>query len=342
MAAGAVTGLGCPRCGGPTDVPEGQAVVTCPSCGLCSAVVGDRGVLRFQVRRGTDRAAALGELQRFFGGMNKASDLRSKAVVREAFLVYLPYWRARAEVVGWRFGTVRRRSGKHTRHVPVEVEVAEEMVWSDAACDVAEFGVQRVPLAAEALSPYDPEALRAEGMVFEPVESPSEAVEQAHEHFVAEARSRKRLSQTTFELFRFLREQLSLVFYPLWVLRYEHKERMYQAVIDGARPRLLYGKAPGNVAYRSAMLVGGLALGNLLLVDGSLLALAGASAADDGFWIVALPVVAGIGLVTGGYKLFRHGEEIVDRHPDTVAEPSRGPRSLTRLAGLTGDSEEDE
>ena len=51
--------------------------------------------------------------------------------------------------------------------------------------------------------------------------------------------------------------QESLVYYPLWVLRYSYRGRSFQVVVDGFSGEVLYGKAPGSVFYRAAVLVGG-------------------------------------------------------------------------------------
>jgi DNA-directed RNA polymerase subunit RPC12/RpoP len=313
---GAISGLACPNCGGQLSVPEGQRIVVCPYCELRSLVAGERGVYRYQVPRTVERAQAEEALRGFFGGFNRAGDLRARAELRELFVVYLPYWRARAQLAGWLFGKVRRGSGKNSRLVPTEVRLAAELSWNDLACDASEFGVQKLQIAPDALKPYDPEALRADGMVFEPVESRSEALAQAHALFAGQARRSGHLEQRSFERFHYLHEQLALVFYPLWIARYAYRGRLYQAVVDGTRPRVLYGKAPGNVLYRAAMLVAGLAAGNCLLVNGTLIALGLLSQSggdDEALLLLCLPPAVGLGLIALGYRLFRYGEEIVHR-----------------------------
>lgn len=337
---GAITGLNCPNCGGQLTVPEGQRVVACPFCQMRSLVAGERGVYRYQVARRVTREQALGALTGFYWGINKAPDLRAKARLHEMFPIYLPYWHARVQMAGWLFGKVLKGSDKHKRLEPVEVRIAEEMVWDDAACDVSEFGVQAVRVGEDALQPYDPEALRAEGMVFEPVESAPASHEQARRYFEKQARQKKTLNQKSFEKFYHLREQLSLVFYPLWVARYAYRGRIYQAVVDGVRPRVLYGKAPGNIFYRAAMLVLGMALGNCILVNGTLAALAivanwGSSNDDNPLWLVAIPLAIGLGLIYLGYRAFRFGDEVITRDKDSLLEKS--PTQLPEELGDMGE-----
>lgn len=302
-------GLTCPNCSGVVPVPEGARIVTCPYCNISSLVQGERGIRRWHVTNRLDRSAALKEVKQFFKGMNKARDLDDKAEIAELFLVYLPYWRVNAFVAGWLFGRVK--SGDDNTK-PVEVEVMEEMEWTDAAADVSEFGVHRITVSHQDLEPYDAESLHAEGMVFEPVESRTEALEEAKLHFTFRGRSTRSLSQKFFEKFHILRRRFSLVYYPLWVARYRYRNRSYQVVVDGVEGKVLYGKAPGNVFYRAAMLVGGVAAGTFILVNGTLIAGLVISSSDDsdGLGFLLLPIAIGIGLVVAGYRKFRYGEEV--------------------------------
>ncbi len=302
-------GLNCPSCGGVVPVPEGVRVVQCPFCEQRSLVQGERGVRRWQVSRKVDRSQAQQAVEGFLSGFKKASDLKKRAEIRELFPVYLPYWRVSAFVAGWMFGRVR---AGEDRTKPVEVEVMEHMHWNDAAVDVSEFGVHHVSLSKQNLEPYDMEGLQREAMVFEPSESRTEALAEAEKHFIHRGRRKKKLKQRFFEKFHLLRTQLSLVHYPLWVARYEYRDRNYQVVVDGVKGRVLYGKAPGNVLYRAAALVAGMALGNLVLVNGTLLAALALSkdVDDEGLALLLIPLGIGIGLIAAGYRAFRYGEEV--------------------------------
>lgn len=302
-------GLTCPSCRGVVPVPEGVRLVKCPYCGERSLVQGERGIYRWQVNRQVDRDQAQALVRQFFSGIRKAIGLRREAKIREMFLVYLPYWQVNAFVAGVMLGRVK--SGKDSTR-PIEVEVAEEMDWNDAAADVSEFGVQRVSFTRTDLLPYDAAGLHREGMVFEPTESRTEAVAEAERHFIHRGRRKRSLKTKYFEKFHILRPHLSLVYYPLWVTRYEFRGRNYQVVVDGVRQKLLYGKAPGNIFYRAAALVISMALGNLLLVNGTILAglFAGNSSDDDSGAFLCLPVMIGLGLIVFGYRAFRYGEEV--------------------------------
>jgi len=310
MAKSSAThGLTCPNCGGVVPVPEGARIVTCPFCEMRSLVQGDRGIRRWQVTNQIDRNQALEAVKGSFSGMNKARDLKREAQISELFLAYLPYWQVKAFVAGWIFGRVK--SGKDNTK-PVEIEVMENMQWVDAATDVSEFGVHQVSVVQQHLEPYDAEILHAEGMVFEPVESRSEALDEARMHFTHRARSKRSLKQKFFERFHLLRQRQSIVYYPLWVARYQYQKRSYQVSVDGVDGKVLYGKAPGNIFYRAIMLVIGMAAGTFILVNGTILAGTAAAASDDGeaFGLLCLPLTIGLGLIALGYRRFRYGEEV--------------------------------
>ena len=328
-------GLTCPACAHTVPVPEGARLVTCPSCQQRLFVQGERGVRRWQLRRVVTRDQAQQTMTGFFNGLNKAGDLKRKAEIKELFLVYLPFWRVMAYVAGWRLGRVRRDKDSTK---PIEVEVLEEMQWNDAAVDVSEFGVNRVPIAGQHFEPFDQDRLSAEGMVFEAAESPTDAIAEADSYFQQVARSKKSLSSTYLEKFHMLRQRLSLVYYPLWVARYQYRNRSYQVVIDGVNNKVLYGKAPGNILYRAGALVLGMAVGNLLLVQGTYVALqilssTSSSRDNGGCGLLLLPPVLGILAIIRGYRSFRFGEEVeqIDKEARKALKKEQGFNWMSML-----------
>lgn len=339
-------GLTCPNCAAIVPVPEGVRIVECPSCHIRSFVQGERGVRRWQVARKVERAQAERAVTGFFSGMNKASDLKRNAEIKELFLAYLPYWRVAAMVAGWMFGRVK--SGKDSTR-PIEVEVMEEMHWNDAAADVSEFGVHQVSISKTDLLPYDDDLLHTEGMVFEPAESPTDALAEAQQHFEYRGRSKKSLASRFFEKFHVLRQQLALVYYPLWVARYEYRGRNYQVVVDGVKGNILYGKAPGNIMYRAAMLVAGMAAGNFILVNGTAIAarlfVFVDSDEDGAALLLCAPAVIGLGLIAAAYQAFRYGEEVETRHKGSEkaagvgGRVSSGKSPVSAVRNLMGNSD---
>jgi hypothetical protein len=308
-------GLACPNCQGRLQVPEGVRIIRCPFCDLRSLVRGDRGVLRLQVPRQLDRSTALAKAKGFLRGLDRAPGLSQRADFTDLFVVYLPFWSEWADVAAWFFGKKRVGSGKNRRLEPREVRLMGRRSWNEAACDVQEFGVNDISLAGQSLQGFDAEALHADGLVFEPVSAAGVAWAAAAASIDGDVRAEAGLDVIASERIERLSSRRALVYFPLWVARYTFRNRAYQIVLDGTSGRVLYGKAPGNIWFRAAALVGGFALGALLLVDGTALAgrLVWGSDDSDSFLIVLIPIALGGTLMLAAYRRFRFGELLEHR-----------------------------
>jgi hypothetical protein len=296
-------------------IPEGQIIVICPFCDLRSMVRGEIGVQRYQLQRKIDREQANQSMRRFLSGHSAiAGDAARKAELVEAFVTYLPFWTGWTRVLAWIFGQKSVGSGDQKRYEPREIRVVQEMTWNGAACDVGEFGVNEAPLTNQPLQPFDADNLHADGMVFEPTGSVTDARQIAEASYQAQVQNSAPLDRVGQTFIRYLRKLLGIVYYPLWVMRYQYRGRDFQVVVDGYSGQPLYGKAPGNTFYRAAMLVGGAILGSLLAVDVSAVIFYLASQANGdnagGLAIAGVvALVAGFGLIFAAYRAFRYGEE---------------------------------
>ena len=309
------TGLTCPRCGGAIAVPDGQALVKCPYCGQASLVDGERGVPRYQVPVRVDRSAVDGAFKRFLSGnMSIAFDAASRGRVTEVFMVSVPFWASWGRVLGWVFGRKRVQSGKSSRMDPREIKITEDAAWTGPACDISEFGVGYIPLDGRPIEPYNDTDLHARGMVFEPVGAIAQAREAAAAWYGGYAARRADLTEVDQSIVRLINTTFGLVYYPLWVLRYEYRGRLYQLVIDGYTGDVIYGRAPGNTLYRAATLVGGMAIGSVLgvSVPCSLLLTLGDSGGRNGstgiLVFAGVVALAGFGMIAAAYRAFRYGE----------------------------------
>lgn len=309
-----VHGLSCPRCGGIVTVPEGQALIICPYCDQRSAVSAERqdsgGVRRYQVPLKVNREVLEKTFRGFVSGkVQVARDCAVKAEISEMFLVHLPFWAVWGRGVAWAFGQVKVKSDDSYHYEPREKRAVSELSWNAPACEVGDFGVQRVELAGRPLEPFDAAGLHRSGMVFEPVGSTKTALEAARAQFEQEIKSDLEMDRTEQTFVRLTRTRMGLVYYPLWVLRYLYRGRSFQVVVDGYNGEILYGKAPGSVGYRAATLVGGMAIGSVMVVDiPAALMLISTSDEDSPFVIALMILAAGAALMFGAYRTFRHGE----------------------------------
>jgi hypothetical protein len=219
-----------------------------------------------------------------------------------------------ARVLGWVFGQKQVGSGDNKRYEPREVKIAEEMSWNGAACDVGEFGVDSLPLTSQPLEAFDADGLHARGLVFEPVGSVSDARSASEQDFTDRVEEGAHLDRVSQVFVRKVRQRMGLVYYPLWVIRYLYRGRSFQVVFDGYSGQVLYGKAPGSVLYRAVMLVGGMALGAVIAIDGAAAAfriaaeIEGKGAGAFFFGGISMMIIGG-GLMVSGYRKFRYGEQ---------------------------------
>jgi len=190
---------------------------------------------------------------------------------------------------------------------------------------VGEFGVNRVSLENRPLEAFNADALHAAGMVFEPVGSAEEARTAALNGFTENVTQKAHLDRVAQSFVRIIRPRLGLVYYPLWVVRYLYRGRAFQVVVDGFSGEVIYGKAPGNVAYRAAVLVGGMAAGSFISVDLAYLFMSGRG--DNAVFAGLFALAGGFALMYFAYRKFRYGEHY---------EYQRYKAKQENLSGLAG------
>jgi len=311
-----IKGITCPACSGELDISEGLRSFNCKYCGTLLVVKGESGTLKYYVPRKLKKEDAVAKAFDWLDkGMSKAKGLRANAKVEDAFLVFIPYWRVKADVVGWIFGQEKRTSTSNGRtttyYVDVERKIQNSFDRTYSACDVAELGVKKINLTGDTILPVDFESLQREGMMFNIIASEKEAFDYAKNNFSAEARNAVNLYNVTFEHYDLVRENIGIVYYPLWVIRYSFENRTYQVVVDGEDGTICYGKAPGNNLYRAIMGILGTGAGMFLTTFFGLFLL---FEVDEKFPFIAFIISFGLGcfLISRGYKKFRYGGELVE------------------------------
>lgn len=307
-----VKGITCPSCGGELDLGEGIRTLNCKYCGTLLVAKGLSGSLRYYVKKKLKRDDAIQRAYGWLGsGLAKARGLRKNSQIAEAFLVYIPYWRVRADVVGWIFGQEKRTRTSNGRtetyYVDVEKKIQKTYDKTYSACDVSELGVKQVNLTGDEIHPVELETLQQEGMLFNVISSEKEAFDFALQQFGTEARYSAKVDRITFEHVDLVRKNISIVYYPLWVIRYVFSNRTYQVIVDGEDGSICYGKAPGNNLYRAVMGIFGTAVGMYLMTLGGAF-IFGETKASLGAFVVSFLI--GLFVTRWGYKKFRYGGEI--------------------------------
>ncbi len=333
-----IKGITCPSCSGELDMSEGIRSLNCKFCGTLLVAKGLGNSMRFYVTKKLKREDAINKAFNWLGsGLAKARGLKTNSKVTEAFLTYIPYWRVTADVVGWIFGQEKRTRTSNGRtetyYVDVEKKVMKTYDRTYSACDVSELGVKQVNLSGDEIRPVDMETLQRDGMLFNVVSSEKEAFEYALEQFAGDARASVGVDRITFEHTDLIRKQISIVYYPLWVVRYTFANRTYQVVVDGEDGTICYGKAPGNNLYRAVIGIIGTGTGMFLTTLFGAFAFAGRSdnSVKFAFAVYIISFIIGIIFIRKGYKRFRYGGEIEEGTGIVVNQPSK---KETTVAGI--------
>lgn len=339
MADKVLKGITCPSCSGELELREGVKSFNCKYCGTLLVTKGIDGVVKFYVPNKLQRNIAIQNAFNWLGhGLSKAKGLKSNSTVDDAFLVFIPYWRVRADVIGWVFGKERRtetiNGSTREYYVDVEKKILQTYDRTYAACDVAELGVRRVSLAGEEMKPVSFDELQTEGMLFNIVSSQEDITKTAEQQFVDEAVSSASVDEVTFQHNDLVRPSVNIVYYPLWVVRYVYQKKTYQVVVDGAEGKICYGKAPGNNLYRAVTGIYGTAFGTFMITFFAAFGIVGGSSSGKiAIVIYIICVVLGIAAIRWAWKKFRYGGEI-EEGTGIVPDTPQG-KSLLKKAVAT-------
>lgn len=312
-----IKGLSCPSCGGELNITEGIRTLNCKYCNSLLVVNGKSGSIKYYVPRKIDKLTAIKNTFEWLGsGFNKARKLKTQSVVTDAFPIYVPFWRVSADVVGWIFGKERRTDSKgNTYYEEVEKEIKASYDKTYPACNISELGVKRVNLTGDEIRPVDFEVLQQDSMLFNIVSSESDIFEHALKTFSEQARSEVNLFEVTFEHYDLVREKISIIYYPLWVVRYVFSNRVYQVVVDGEDGTICYGKAPGNNLYRAIRGVFGTAFGMYMITFFGIFSLMSKNSDNWNKFVIALyifSIILGVASIGSAWKHFRYGGEIIE------------------------------
>ena len=264
----------CSQCAGPLSAKEGRRILTCRHCGVRVIVKQRGGITRWYFPSRVDRldaAAAAADWLREHPGIAKAA--RGARLV-ESHLVYAPIWEHRTLLAGWEFGYKLRpqtevvssparalfgRSGQE-EDVRLDVRLVKEGVeeahlkerrFYQPATDFEELGATRprvtgrellVPLLAGELEP-SATVLTAQGSASDVADRGRRAAVLPLSGAVA----------PDSHLFTF-RESMALLYYPLWLVRFQAGDRTCRVVVNGRDGTVNSGVAPASNQRRVALL----------------------------------------------------------------------------------------
>ncbi|MDH3365445.1 MAG: hypothetical protein OEM29_05525 [Thermoplasmata archaeon] len=321
-------GLNCTACGGAISIVEGEDTVVCPYCSSTLFIEGDEGVATIAFKNRLTKQGAIGASRSWWSRGWKARDLKRVGKATEVYPIYLPFWRATTRVAGWICGyEIRRHTDSkgrvHEQKVPKEVMVLNDYQFSEIAADPGDLGIRRLRNFSGETNFADFDMIPT----FEATTSKDDAVSHAKNEALSRARSSARVPRVTMERLHILPRRLSMVYYPVWVVRYNYKERMYLTTVDGVTGQLLSGRAPGDPLFQSLAITAGSSVGGLLAAAGIMLS-------GVAIELTAVGVVAGAAMLYLTYRFFRHGSEIIEgdfKHkPASVSETMKELKDVAR------------
>ncbi len=254
----------CSQCAGPLSAREGHRILVCGHCGVRTAVREHGGFSRWYLPNRIDRLEAAGAAAAWLEEYPGITKRAREASLAETRLVYVPIWEHRSLVAGWEFGHKLRtryelvgdeeseRLDLKLVREGVEEPSLQERRYYEAATDLPLLGATRpritgrelmLPLLAGELDP-SVTVLEAQGSADE----------------VAAAGRKAALlpvsgaSSPDSHMFA-LRESTALLYYPLWLLRYQVGNRFYRIVVNGRNGSVNSAEAPASNAGRVTRLV---------------------------------------------------------------------------------------
>jgi DNA-directed RNA polymerase subunit RPC12/RpoP len=303
--AGLSVGLSCPACGGALSLDEGENTVICNYCNSTLFVEGDKGVTTIAFRLKALRDSAIASSQAWWKHGMKARDLKTTGKITEVYPIFLPFWKTITLVAGWICGYEERRhtdsKGNVTvERIPKESMILQDYVYSEIACDPGDLGIRTMKNFMGETGFTDFEMIPT----FEATTSKDDAVTKAKNDALAKARASAHVPHVTFERVHVFPKVLTMIYYPVWVVRYNYRDRMYMDTVDGVTGQVLSGRAPGDPMFQSLAVTAGTFFGGLAAVAGILLA-----GQDSRIALVGIGV--GLVILFIAYRFFRHGSEIV-------------------------------
>jgi len=318
---GIEVGLNCPACGGAIKVVEGESTVNCQYCGSMLFVEGDAGVTTISFKNMITRETAVTASANWWRKGFKARDLKKVGQITECYPIYIPFWSTTTRVAGWICGyrEETHSDGKrtYTTRIPMEELVLNDYRYSEIACDPGDLGIKQMKNSTG-------ETVLTDSLMiptFESTTSKDDAVGHAKASAMTNARSDAHVPHITFENVHVFPKSMSMIYYPVWVVRYNYRDRMYLNTVDGVTGNVLSGRAPGDPLFQSLAVTAGTSIGGLLGAVGVIVA-------SDSAEIAVGCFIVGIIVMVGTYLFFRGGSEI------TEGEFSDGGFKLGDLKGI--------
>ncbi len=252
--------LTCPSCGAAVSFAEGSTKVVCAHCGLSYMVVGKKGDLQYWIPGRLTKSESTRPVGEF---LEKTRDGRAVHFV-DSRLVYVPFFRVKIKGGGWYIGSGMGTDYTWTETGDQQVVVISKEVKKNIvegffrdisfivpAVDISELGLIGLWVKSMALEllPFDPDVI-SEGTVYSPLKAPQAAAQEAWATLVAAAKPAGMMVDY-FEAEK-VTEEISMIHYPLWIVRFLIDDAPRRMVVDGLSGDILNAHIPKKTTAATA------------------------------------------------------------------------------------------
>jgi hypothetical protein len=252
----ALHSLTCPQCAGPLSVRAGRRILLCSHCGVRVLWCGQGEVSRWLFPQKVNQIQALSAAVRWLSDFPGISPKARDVPVRQSRLIHIPIWEHKVLVAGWEFGTKLRTKnylvsddeGNERLELALTKERFEdphlqERRFFQAACDLPALGATRPRFSGrELLLPLVAGEVDPASLVMEPQGTAAAIAEQGRRMALQPASG----AADPHARMLVLREFVTLLYYPLWLVDYQAEGRPYRVVVDARDGSVNSATAPAR------------------------------------------------------------------------------------------------
>jgi hypothetical protein len=243
----------CPACGG--EITAGMD--ECPHCTLPFTMDGGAERTMCQCRITEERVIEIA--RNWWAGLLMAYDLNRKCHIDECSLKYVPFWKLRARARGYVKGYALQ-SGE--TDVDLCITIDRSYVWNEIACDFKDFGMKHVGSLDCGTRPYDANLAQVSALTVSKRTAMTDGISAIEEKAVNSAG----VPHITSKSVTAVPTEMSLVFYPVWTLRYSYHDEAYSVIVDGVTGDIVAGRAPGDYTLMRISAAAGLLIGTAMVL----------------------------------------------------------------------------
>jgi len=237
----------CSHCGAPVEFKPGEIIATCKYCGFTTVIqTGQAFNFEHSLILNNYDNDKMGNCIRAWmsSGFMKPSDLAKKSKIVENTLVYLPFWVVSTVATTRYKGIFERISPPVMKDGALE----KEYNWLILARKAAVFPTREYDVPLTGKIPYNFQKIEAFAKVLnseigkdEALELTKQQIENHHRFLLQQNIDRIIELSTSLEL-----KQMLYLHAPIWFIKYQYKDNMYQLIIDGSTGNALKGDIPST------------------------------------------------------------------------------------------------